>query len=229
MVQVVVIIDFMRQHRVFILIVMGWYLILAAGHYFNQRPLWLDEGYVENSVNQLTPLSLFTQPLLSGQAFPRLYLWSIQQFSKPFHQHLLALRLFSFLAMMGAFFVWFKVARRVLIHPVDRILYLGAWCASMPLVYYAAELKPYSMDVLVSGLIVLFLLDQDQIQKNPKTCRTILFFLPFLGLWSYPAVFLLLLPLYNLLCNCFDKRSWSAELSCFLCGYALMLGLVYFF
>jgi len=214
----------MRYQRVLILIVVGWYLILALGHYFNQRSLWNDEQCVLNSIIQLKPAGLFTQPLLSDQAFPRLYLWTIQQFSKPFNQNLLALRLFSLMAMVGAFFVWLKVARRVLGDSWDLVLFIATWCASMPLVYYAAELKPYSMDVLASGVIVLFLLEENQ-----KTCRSVLPLLPLLGLWSYPAIFLLLLPLYNLIRDSFQERRWLKELSYYLAGYVLVLGLVYFF
>ena len=219
----------MRYQRLLFLVLIGWYLILALGHYFNQRPLWNDEQCVLNSIIQLKPVSLFTRPLLSDQAFPRLYLWMIQQFSKPFNHNLLALRLFSLMAMIGAFFVWLNVARRVLSHSWDLVLFIGTWCASMPLVYYAAELKPYSMDVLSSGLIVLFLLDQDQIQKDPKIYRVILLFLPLLILWSYPAIFLLLLPLYNLIRDCIVKHRWLPELSYFLISYVFTLGLVYLF
>jgi hypothetical protein len=219
------------RHRVFIAILIGWYLILALGHYSNERPLWNDEQCVLNNIVQLKPIDLFTRPLLNDQSFPRLYLWTIQQFCRlaSTSQSLLLLRLFSLLAMIAAFVVWLKVARQVLSHSWDLILFIGCWGASVPLVYYAAELKPYSMDVLVSGLIVLFLLNQDQIQQNPKVYRIILLFLPFLGLWSYPAIFLLLLPLYNLIRGCIDQRRWLPELSFFLGGYVLMLGWVYLF
>ena len=219
----------MRYQRVLILVLIGWYLVLALGHYFNQRPLWNDEQRVLSNILLLKHGSLFTQPLLGYQAFPRLYLWVIQQFSTPFHQNLLALRLFSLMAMMGAFFVWLNIARKVLGHSWDLILFVACWCATMPLVYYAAELKPYSMDVLISGVIVLFLLDQDQIQKNLKVYRITLLFLPLLGLWSYSAIFLLLLPLYNLIRDCMEQRRWLPELSFYLGGYVLMLGLVYLF
>ena len=133
------------------------------------------------------------------------------------------------LAMIGAFFVWLKVARRVLSHFWDVVLFIGAWAASMPLVYHAAELKPYSMDVLISGLIVLFLIERNVIKKNLKAYRNILLFLPCLCFWSYPAIFLLLLPLYDLIRDCFDQRRWLPELSFYLGGCVFALSLVYFF
>ena len=148
----------MTNHRPFFLIVIGWYLILVLGHYLDQRPLWNDELCVLNSIVQFDPLSLFNRPLLNDQEFPRFYLWTIQQFVRPFHQSLLSLRLFSLLAMAAGFFVWFKIARRVLGCYRDLILFVCCWCGSIPLVYHAVELKPYSMDVLASGCIVLFLL-----------------------------------------------------------------------
>jgi len=221
--------DTLRPGRVFILILIGWYLILALGHFFNQRPLWNDEQCVLNNIAQLKPHEFFTRPLLSDQAFPRLYLWLIQQFTKPFHQNLLSLRLFSLMAMIGAFFIWLQIACRVFRHSWDLILFIGCWCASMPLVYYAAELKPYSTDVLISGLIVLFLYEQNEIKKDVRRHRTLLFCLPLLGLWSYPAIFLLLLPLFNLIRGCFDERQGRTELSFYLAGCALALGLVFFF
>jgi hypothetical protein len=138
-------------------------------------------------------------------------------------------RWFSLMAMISAFLVWLIIAFRVLGCFGDLILFIGCWGASLPLVYHAAELKPYSMDVLISGLIVLFLLSQDQIQKNPKVYRISLLSLPLLGLWSYPAIFLLLLPLYNLIWESLNKRRWLPEFYFFLGSYLLMLVLVYLF
>ena len=133
----------MQYQRVFILIVIGGYLILALGHYFNKRPLWNDEQCVLNNIKQQKPGYLFTRPLLNDQEFPRLYLWSIQQFSKFFiedlsakgpiastSQNLLLLRLFSLMAMMGAFFVWLKVAHQALGKSWDLVFTiprLGFW------------------------------------------------------------------------------------------------------
>ena len=219
----------MRYQRVLVPSLLGWYLILILGHYFHQRPLWNDEQCVLNSILQLKSSALFTRSLLNDQAFPRLYLWFIQQFSSLFNQSLLALRFFSLVAMMGAFFVWLKVARRILDQSWDFLLFIGCWGASIPLVYYAAELKPYSMDVLISGIMVLFLIDQNEIRKNAKIYWVILFFLPFLACWSYPVIFLLILPLYNLIRDCVEEGCWLPELSFFLTGLILTLGFLFLF
>jgi hypothetical protein len=212
----------MRTHRALASFLVGWYLLLSFGHYLNQRPLWNDEQCVLNNILQLKPAELFSRPLLSNQAFPRAYLWVIQQVSGPFHQHLLVLRFFSLLAMLGAFVVWLKIGRRVLENSWDFVLFVGCWGASMPLVYYAAEIKPYSMDVLVSGLVVLFLLD-------PQTYRKAWPLLPWLGLFSYAAVFLTFLPLYQLIHDSLRQRRWLPELSLYLGSCALVGALLYLF
>ena len=95
----------------------------------------------------------------------------------------------------------------------------------MPLVYYAAELKPYSMDVLACGLIVLFLLKPPQ----HRVLRWSWVLLPFFCLGSYAAIFLFLLPLYNLIHDCYKQRRWLPELSLYLAGSILALSFVYFF
>jgi hypothetical protein len=219
----------MRYQRLFIPVLTGWYLVQALGHYCNQRPLWNDELCVLNSILQLKPADIFSHPLLGGQAFPRLYLWAIQQFAQPFNQSLLALRFFSFMAMLGAFFVWLAVARHALKGTWEFIFFIGCWCASMPLVYYAAELKPYSMDVLAAGLIVLFLYSQEGLKNNLQIYRTILALLPVLALWSYPAIFLLLMPLYNLIRVGLQERRWSIDLLLFIMSFIVVLGVLYFF
>ncbi len=219
----------MRYQRVLILIVVGWYLILILGHYLNQRPLWIDEQGVLNSIIRLKPISLFTRPLLSEQEFPRFYLWCIQQFARPLNDHLLALRFFPFLAMLAAFFVWFNVVRSQSREARTLILFIGCWCASIPLVYYAAELKPYSMDVLVSGLFMLFLYRQPDLQNTPLLYRSLLFFLPLLGVVSYPVIFLYPLPLYNLIRDAYARRRLQPELLFYLGGGMCWVLFVYFF
>jgi hypothetical protein len=219
----------MKTMRLVLTGLVGWYCVLITAHYFGQRPLWIDEQCVLNSIIQLKPAALFSRPLLNYQEFPRFYLWGIQQFARPFNCHLLALRFFPFLAMLAAFFVWLNVARSQSRDPRTLILFIGCWCASIPLVYHAGELKPYSMDVLVSGLFMLFLYRQPDLQKTPVLCRSLLFLLPLLGVVSYPVIFLYPLPLYNLIRDACAQRRLIPELIFYLGGGLLWVLFVYFF
>jgi len=219
----------MKTIRLVFLSLAGWYCVLITANYFDQRPLWNDERAVLLSIVHRSPAQLFSAPLLQYQEFPRFYLWCVQQFSRSLHYHLLALRFFSFLAMLAAFFVWLNVARRQSRDPRALILFTGCWCASIPLVYHAAELKPYSMDVLVSGLFMLFLCRQPDLQKKPVLYRSLLFFLPLSGVMSYPVIFLFPFPLYNLLREDYARRRLSPEIFFYLGGGILWLLFVYFF
>jgi len=219
----------MKTKRLVFIALVGWYCILITAHYFGQRPLWNDEQCVLNSIIQLKPTELFTQPLLSLQEFPRFYLWGIQQFSRPFNDHLLALRFFPFLAMLAAFFVWLNVVRRQSQDQWSLILFIGCWCASVPLVYHAGELKPYSMDVLASGLFMLFLYHQPDLQDTPVLHRSLLFLLPLLGVVSYPVIFLYPLPLYNLIRDAYVRRRLPPELLFYLGGGMVWILFFYFF
>ncbi len=219
----------MAYQRLILPALMAWYLALVTCHYVDRQPLGNDEQCVFNNIAQLKPAEIFSRPLLNDQEFPRLYLWTIQRFWSILPQDLLTLRFFAYAAMLGAFGVWMIIGRRVLGTLPQMLLFTGSWCASIPLVYYAAELKPYSTDVLISGLIVLFLLDQQKLQESPGKGVVLFFLLPWLGMWSYPAIFLLIIPLYNLIWSSCRQKRWLPYLTSFLAGYLLVLGLVYWF
>ncbi len=59
--------------------------------------------------------------------------------------------------MFFAFFVWLKAYRRRFPQDIEFLLVLFSFSVSYQLVYYAAELKQYSMDLLIVGLFCLFI------------------------------------------------------------------------
>ncbi len=174
---------------------MGWYLLMVTVHYFNQRPLWNDEQCVFNSVESFSAQQLFSQPLSNIQQFPKTYLYLIQQVSAPFNWHLLALRFLPFACMVIAFMLWMRIAYRYFQDSWKMVLFVACWVASTPLIYYAAELKQYSMDTMSAAFFAWFLIHQPQ---WPTTkVRRWLMALPLLGLFSYPALLFLPLPVIN--------------------------------
>ncbi len=167
----------------------AWYFILIVGHFHNLRPLWNDELCVLNNITSLSTYDLFSRCLLSDQAFPRLYLWIIQQLYHLTGQQLWSLRLLPCLCMAGAFLIWMRIGTKVLKRPIDRITFALCWASSIPLIYYAAELKQYSMDVLVGSVLVLLML---------RASSWMLCLFPLLGFLSYPVFFLMLIPILKL-------------------------------
>ncbi len=171
----------MKYSRLVILFLAGWYVLLVGVHYLNQRPLWNDEQCIFININRYSPLALFSKPLLSLQVFPRFYLFLIQQFSRNFHFYLLALRFLPFVCMLTAFGVWMQIASREFKgKQFYWALYILCWAASLKLIYHAAELKQYSMDVLASGVCLWCLL---------QGFSRWWYLLPFFCFVSYPSVF----------------------------------------
>lgn len=175
--------------------------------------MWNDEACVFESIRYFKPHEMFTDQLRALQVFPRVYLFLIQQFSGLFGFHLLSLRFFSFVAMLSAFWLWLRLARPVLKTDAAYWTYLFSWAAAVPLVYYAAELKPYSMDVLAGAIFMTFLYHEDTLRaRNARQYRLILPALPALGLFSYPAFLFAVIILYNLLVAALKDRSCWREL-----------------
>lgn len=85
-------------------LMMGIFIGLCLLHYFSQRPLWLDEGFVYQSLTTYSYEQIFG-PLKTQQAFPRVHLSLIKFVSENAHYHLWAVRLCSLIAMITAFFV----------------------------------------------------------------------------------------------------------------------------
>lgn len=195
------------------LILVAWYVALATTHYFNQRPMWNDEVAVFESIEHFRPHQMFTTPLRAVQVFPRVHLFLIQQFSGLFDFHLLSLRFFSFIAMLGAFWLWLKLARPRLKADSAWWTYLFSWAASVPLVYYAAELKPYSTDVLAGAIFMTFLYHEDGLRaRDARKYRFVLAALPALGLFSYPAFLFALIVLYNLVIDFLKDKTRGKDL-----------------
>ncbi|OGX28442.1 MAG: hypothetical protein A2705_00590 [Omnitrophica WOR_2 bacterium RIFCSPHIGHO2_01_FULL_52_10] len=210
------------------LVLVTWYVALTAAHYFNQRPMWNDEACVFESIQYFNPQQMFTAQLRAVQVFPRVYLFLIQQFSGLFDFHLLSLRFFSFVAMLAAFWLWLKLVRPFLKNDWAYWTYLFSWSASVPLVYYAAELKSYSVDVLAGAIFMTFLYHEDALHaRDARQYRLVLAALPALGLFSYPAFLFAMIVLYNLIVATLKDRSRRNDLLIYAVSLAAFILLSY--
>ncbi len=177
----------------------SWYLWLCVLHLLCMRPLWNDELCVFQSIRDFDAYRIFHDMLMAVQVFPHFYLFCIQKFSQPFQYHLISLRFLPFAAMITAFFVWLKIAHYEFKNKLDVLTFILCWNASAVLIYYSAELKQYSMDVLSAALFILFIYNQETLQaRKDNRYGIILALLPALVLFSYPAYFFLPIVFYNL-------------------------------
>ena len=213
------------------LIVIAWYVGASVIHYWSHRSLWNDELAVLDSIRLMKPAELFLEPLRTSQAFPHFYLFCIQSFAKPFGNSIWSLRFFPFVCMMLAFGVWLRVARYELKAPLEYLTFALCWIASVPLIYYSAELKQYSLDVMVSGLFVLFLSSQDRLSRQPNVWLYgfLLALLPATVLFSYPACFFLIFPLWNICLKFKQERTGLKWIMIYMCSVVIFTALSYQF
>jgi len=181
---------------------------LCLLHYFSQRPLWLDENYIVENITQYSYRDIFG-PLKTQQAFPRVYLTLIKAFSSLFDFHVYSLRFLPLICMLVAFFLWMKIYRRNFHDDWLLVLATLSFASSYRLTYYAAELKQYSMDVLIVAVFCLFLNHQRTFEDKKPTLSTYLWaiLLPLSILFSYAGLFVFwIVPLNFLLLFNKNKR-----------------------
>lgn len=202
---------------------------LCVMHFASLRPLWLDEQYVLNSLQEYAPSEIFG-PLKNQQAFPRLHLFLIKIFAESFNDHVCALRLFSLLSMLFAFFIWLKVFRYQEKNVWGSVLWVLAWAASYRLSYYAAELKPYATDVLVVGMFLWVLYRQQNWAQRTSSWKDYLLVavLPLSVLFSYAAFFVFWMVSYNLIFLTGRHKSWRPILGISIVMSAFALTVLYF-
>jgi hypothetical protein len=207
----------------------GLFIVLCTAHFLRGRPLWLDEIHVFRSVDMNSLKDFFTRPLHGDQIFPRVYLFLIQKVSKMYGVSVGGARFLPFISMLVAFAAWTRVGRLALKDNLQYLVFLGCWTASIPLIYYSAELKQYSMDVLASGLFTWFLYRQATLAKELTYWKytALLMFLPLLGFFSYPAFLLMIFPLYNIWMTKHKSRQQWQQIGIYITVCLLVVTAVY--
>ena len=208
-----------------------WYVLLCVVNLFYQRPLWNDEECVFHSIKSFTVREIFTRGLLDVQVFPRAYLFLIQQLAKPFDFHLIALRFLPFVCMLLGFFLWLKVAAREFKNKFEYLTFVVSWSASAVLIYYSGELKQYSMDVLAGSIFLLFIYAwKENEDKGKKTSYPFLAaFLPFLGVFSYPAFLFSIIVFYNLTMSAREDKKYLSLAVFYLVSLCTVMAFSYLF
>ena len=188
----------MKVYRYPGILISGSFIFLCLLHYFSLRPLWLDENFILINLKALNLTAIFG-PLEHNQAFPRVYLALIKVFSRRFDYNLLALRFFPLLAGLAGFFIWLKLYQKVFSGVKNQLLAIFSFCGSYYLSYYACELKPYSMDLMVVGLFCLYFYWQRRIilTKISKVFIFLTLLLPLCLFFSYAAFFVFWIVAYN--------------------------------
>lgn len=149
-------------------------------------PLFGDEAFVANSFMVRDFIGL-TVGLEHFQIVPLIYLWGTLLTSKLAGTSEWALRLLSFGAGIASVFFFLRLALELLPRK-SALISLAIFCASYYPVRHAAEVKPYSFDMLVSLFITTAVFGY--IRSGSGRALMLWAMACGLGVWaSYPAVF----------------------------------------
>ncbi|MCO6436960.1 MAG: glycosyltransferase family 39 protein [Phycisphaerae bacterium] len=168
-------------------------IVIAAGliwrvmQYALGLPVWGDEAFV--GVNFLMrDFAGMIKPLVYGQICPLFFMWGELAVSRVLGYSEWALRLLPFLVGLAGLALFIRFARHVLPRTAA-LMAIAIFASSYFIVRHAAEIKPYSGDLLVSlGLIALAVAVAEHPRSWVRWAGLIL--LAGAGIWSsYPSMF----------------------------------------
>lgn len=186
---------YFKEGIIFISVIFVFFCLF---HFFTQRPLWLDEQAVYDSVKDYKLLQIFS-PLRNAQVYPRGQLFFIKLIHDYVSSSVLVLRVWSLIAMLGSFLLWKKIYVEKFKNSWEAVFCLSFFAVSYQMSYYAAEFKPYAMDVLVVTSYLLFFQYQERFREEGVSKG--LYFgsmlLPFLMFFSYASLFVFWIVIWN--------------------------------
>lgn len=152
-----------------------WWLIglgvlLRGKHFLENRPFWLDEAGAAVSIASRSFFEIISHhEIMPEFARPPMLFMLIERFSiSIFGNNETALRIFPFICGVGALFAFWVLVDRVLARR-EALISLALFILLEPLVYYSAELKQYSTDLLCTLVLIIFAVDLLKKEFSVKT------------------------------------------------------------
>jgi len=133
------------RHGIALALVLSLGVLLRAREYLANRSLWLDESSLALNIIERSFRALVA-PLDYGQAAPPGFLFGERLVVTLVGSSEYALRALPLLAGIFALFVFWRLARQLL-SPAGTLLAVAMFAISDSLIYYAAEVKQYGLDV----------------------------------------------------------------------------------
>ncbi len=178
--------------------VIGLGVLARILSYLANRSLWLDESMLALNIERRSFAEL-VGALDFSQAAPLGFLWLEKLAVTLVGVNELALRAWPLVAGVAALIVFDQLAARLL-RPVSRVFALFLFAVSGSLVYFSAEVKPYSFDVALTALLLLVAVRLAGGARDSAAGRRLderrswllLGLVGIAGVWfSYPLVFVL--------------------------------------
>lgn len=204
-------------------------VFLRLNEYFHDKSVWRDEVYLLTNLQTKSFVELlqaldFNQGAFWGFLVIEKFILSILGDSG------YSLRLFSLICGIISIFLFYKLVslyldkRRVL-------LSLALFSISYSLIYYSAELKPYSLDVLCTLLLLLLTANVEKKKLDIKNIIIFGFYISLVAWFSYPSVFVTVSIIIVKLAGSLVKKNtgeFKSNLLLFI-FYSVNLLLLYFF
>ena len=192
-------------------------LFLAVGvairliRYLLRFPLWGDEAMLAMNFLDRDYAGLM-QPLHFHQVAPLLFLWIELAAIKLLGFHEWSVRLFPLLCSLASLFLFHRLAR-LLLRGAPLVLAVGIFAVTYSGLRYAAEMKPYGGDLMISTLLLLLAVRWWRQPDDTRWLWALAAVAPLaLGL-SYPAVFVaggVSLSVAGVLLSTRSRRGWGA-------------------
>jgi hypothetical protein len=166
-------------------------IVLRVVRYLLGFPLWCDESML--AVNLLDrELACLAQPLLYRQVCPLGFLFTEWCSVRFLGFSELTLRLFPLICALGSVPLFFNLARKVLgaSAPATAIA-VAVFTVAEPLIRYAAEVKPYSADLLASLVLLNLAIVPVRTAFPPHRFLALAAAVPAAIVLSLPAVFVI--------------------------------------
>lgn len=162
-------------------------LVERTVRYLLQFPYWGDEAFVGLNLMDQTYIGFF-QGLKYVQVAPLLFLWSELTAFQWLGGGELALRMLPFVAGVSGLVLFWRLSRQLL-PAASSMLAIALMSVSRFPIRHTCEVKPYSLDLLCS--VVLLLLAADFLRRPNRMLPLILLCcgIPLMLGFSYPAVF----------------------------------------
>ena len=169
-----------------------WFVILAivarSIRFLVRYPLWEDECFLCSSLIDRDFLGLTRQLDYPPQIAPILYLWSQLAVVRTFGFNEWSLRLTAFIVSILSVWLFARLAK-VFLSGLPRLFAVAIFCVSYVGIRYAAEAKPYGLDLFVS--LAMISLAVEWLRSGGRTSRLAFLILltPAMLGFSFPAVF----------------------------------------
>jgi len=209
-------------HRaVFVLAFLG--VVLRLRHFLANHSFWVDEIYVALHVNGKNLLQIFLGSIFSSNfPSPPMGFLLIEKLNVLiFGNNEYAFRLFPFICGIASLIIFYQMLKKY-VRPKAVFVGFALFVFSESLIYYSAQAKRYSIEVLVTLLLYLFAIHFQSTQMSYKKA----FVYGMIGvvaiLFSYSSIFILTAIAFVQLLACIKEKDYK-RLVRYLYAYALWL------